>query len=395
MMKKVLIFLAVLTVILLTGCGENDTPKKVNAAIVIGTHANGGGVPVYSEELVDSVRSVCLTYGHISIVSSEGSPAVIGDYDIPEPAKDGLSEAKLQHIAEEYVGQFLSMIANHAATSEEVDTIEAITLAARTLTGIEGEKYLIVCDSGLSTAGYLNFSTSNILHSSPEAVKEELTAKNAIPALDGVNVVWIGLGDVSLPQETLSAKEKDNLRAIWQGILEAAGTSSVTFSSALPVQAKEGLPHVTPVPVEGVHSVSVFPEPVTLDDTQVGFIGDTAQYRDPEQAIEALTPVAEALSMAPEAKILIIGTTATGDETFCQQLSEDRCAAVKATLLELGVDDAQMQTIGLGFHDPWHVEDCNEDGSLIESLAVRNRKVLIMDAYGEGVSEIFEGTMVH
>lgn len=396
-MKKILILvIAVIMAILLTGCGgDNIVPKKVNAAIVIGTHANGGGVPIYSEELVDSVRSVCLTYGHISMVSSEGSPAVIGDYDIPEPAKDGLSEAKLQHIVEEYVTQLLPLIANHTATSEEVDTIEAITLAARTLTGIEGEKHMIVCDSGLSTTGYLNFAASDILHSSPDAIIEELTKKQAIPSLDEVNVVWIGLGDVSLPQETLSAKEKDNLRTIWQGILEESG-ASVKFSSALPAGAKEGLPYVTPVPVEGVRSVSVLSEPITLDDTQVGFIGDTAQYRDSKTAIETLTPVAQALKEAPQMKILIVGTTATGREDFCRKLSEDRALTVKSTLIDLGVDENQiLKAVGLGFHDPWHVDDRNGNGYLIESLAVENRKVVILDAYGEGVSKILEEAMVH
>ena len=52
-------------------------------------------------------------------------------------------------------------------------------------------------------------------------------------------------------------------------------------------------------------------------------------------------------------------------------------------LISKGISAERIITIGLGYHDPWHIDDLDENGVQIEELACQNRKVLIMDMNSE------------
>ena len=108
----------------------------------------------------------------------------------------------------------------HKADDEEVDLLTALTLAARTVHSKNTTpNTIVVVDSGLSTAAPLDFTQEGMLEADPADVVQSLTDQDALPDLDGIAVVWQGMGDTEAPQESLSNGQRKNLEAIWTAIL--------------------------------------------------------------------------------------------------------------------------------------------------------------------------------
>ncbi len=140
----------------------------------------------------------------------------------------------------------------------------------------------------------------------------------------------------------------------------------------------------------------VFEEPFELNETQVMFVVNQAEFIDETAAKEALKPVADAILAHPEASILIAGTTATdGTQESCVSLSNERAEAVKNLLVSaFGVPESQIQTIGLGYADDPFVRGADRipegdvNGQFVESEGAKNRRVVVMDAESEIAKQI-------
>lgn len=128
----------------------------------------------------------------------------------------------------------------------------------------------------------------------------------------------------------------------------------------------------------------VFETPFEINETQVQFVPDTAEFIDRAKAEEVLKPVADAILAAPDHSVMIAGTTATyGDQASSVELSEKRAEAVKELLADTyGVPESQMESIGLGYElDPFERgKDIDGNGNFVESEAKKNRRVVILDA---------------
>ncbi len=86
-------------------------------------------------------------------------------------------------------------------------------------------------------------------------------------------------------------------------------------------------------------------------------------------AVQALTDVGDILAKYPEDRIRIVGNTdSRGPESFNEELSLRRAAAVKNVLLSRGVQEEQMLVLGLGESRP--VAD-----NSTEAGRARNRRV--------------------
>ena len=270
------------------------------------------------------------------------------------------------------------------AKVEEVDTLEAIRLAANSLKTItEGDKYLVIADTGLSTTGYVNFCADDLFNTPTEDIAQALEDEKAIPDLEGVHVTWLYAGQVAEPQQTLSEVQKDKLIEIWSAILEKAGAASIDFrpdsASSTPYT---DLPNVSTVNADD-RDIHITPLPkMILDSESVSFVGDQAVFEDENQAKQAISGVAQTLLAHPDNQVYVVGCTASlpGKEAFCHNLSEDRAQAVVDVLKELGVPEEQMTAVGMGNQAPWHLEDLDAAGKQIESIAQQNRCVVVLDS---------------
>lgn len=390
-----LLTLALWAAACLSACGGGQAAEPVHLAVAAGVHANAGDIQADSETITGSLYRACYGYrsgsGSVTMIRVDGSPQVVFQSAIPVLKTQGLDQAKLDQIARGYADQLQAALGEIRAQTGEVDVLKSLELASQALAGKEGEKLLLVLDPGLPTAGYLDLARDpGWLEADPRELADALTAEAAIPDLEGVDVCWCYCGQTAPPQPELSQRQKDSLMALWEAVLRAGGAASVTFAPDFAGLPLEGLPAVSLVEA-GERTLSYTPmETIVLDAGQVEFIGDTARYADEAAAAAALERVAGDLLAHPDNRVLLVGSTATGANAgFCDELSRARAAAVAESLRANGVPDSQIAgVLGLGYRDPWHIDDLDASGRQIEALARQNRKVLILDAAGEDAARV-------
>lgn len=385
---------ALAALILLTGCDAagHDFPdnEEYHCAICMGSHVNA---PVVNLALVeDEIYRACISGGAVTLVVVDGQPFPI-HIDIPTP-EPGLSEAKYEQIASQYAAQIMETASKLCAKTEEVDTLQAVQLAARALESARSEsgkpltRELILIDSCLSTQGALSFVGSDIARLDSQQITDQLRQMDAIPALEAVDVYVYSLGDVANDQAPLSQLERNNLRGIWESILSESG-ANVHMRNDLPLTMSYDvtmLPDVSEVEVqsetvdlteaEKVGQILEDGDKLSFSDEVIRFEPGSGVLTDAGQAAEQLAPVAEYLRSSGE-EVLICGTTACwGGEDYCMKLSQERGEAIRWVLTELGVEAECMTVVPLGYgYADFYTDDQNPDGSLNGDIAPLNRNV--------------------
>ncbi len=410
-MKKVITLIMVCTMVLatvagLTGCssGNNDTAaEKAAVCYVLANTANSQGLNLNSPMVQDTVYDTVRNYGYISVVNADGIPDIVfaSSFDIDDKYKSA-SKDKLDMDARSKTTNLITGMQGVIATDPEVDYLEALRLAVRSMASLEGydSKTIVVIGTGLSTTGVLDFQ-NNLISAEPATVVELLKEKSEIPDFSGMTVYWQQMGDVAAPQASLTAAQRNKLQQIYGGIVEAGGGTFVYNNIiANPVNADTSYPAVTPVELPADTPISfepeildtedneyVFIEPVVLTEEQVTFIGDKAEYLHPEEAESVLKPIAEYL-IDNDVTILLCGTTA-GDtnSAYTMELSQARAETVKQTLVDLGVYPEHIIAVGLGSTDPWHVYGIPTS----DKAASCNRKTVLLDASSQTAQEILAG----
>ena len=408
-MKKRNVFISVILVMTLcismvcfmTGCSDTGN-EEIALAVVGSPHSNEPGFPLDAASIKDKLYNCCYAYGSVSFITNDGNPKVAYQTDIPKPEKSGLSENKKKTIATNYTSQLLKELSKLNSDVSEVDTLKAITYASKTLSSSSpsADKVLVIMDNGLSTVGYLDF-TKGLLYADTKSIVDALNKAEAIPDLTDVNVVWMYLGQTAAPQQELSEVQKHKLEEIWRTTLTEGGAKSIEFVNDIASDEPDNnLPSVSVVDVqnrsidietskEPVEIIIEEPiETIVLDNTSVRFIGDKAEFVDYEEASSVLAQYAQILLEHPNNKVYVIGTTATGSTDFCNKLSVNRANAVCQVLISYGVPESQLIPLGMGYEDPWHIDDVDDNGKQIEEYACQNRKVLIVDVNGDDASKL-------
>ena len=385
-MKKIISVVLVLT-LSLTLCGAlsacTTTTNSVNESLalsfVLGVRRNFPGISSNAQSIYDSVLEVCTNYGEVSYAVVEGTPEQTKTITLEKSDKN-LSDAKIKEIAKRNASDIVNGFASLKAETPEVDTLQTIRLSANALKAstIDNKK-LVVYDNGLCTTGLLSQLKYNVL------AIDKLEQLHALPDLEAVDVLWIGLSCISGEQHAIPDSYKFKLETLWRAIIERSG-GKVTFDST-PVTGEEtdGLPHVSVVefPSDDLglgNMVSVTDTSVyKLDEGTCKFIGDKAELVNVEAAGKAVEPFVEYLKSNPGEKILIAGTTAKVGNGDGIELSYQRTQTVKKMLLDSGVREEQIECIGLGCTDNClRVEDHNADGTLNEKMAAQNRAIYII-----------------
>lgn len=409
-MKKTiaLILSLVCTLALMTGLAgctsssnaNSDVSGKAAVCYVIANTANSQGLNMNSPLVQDTVYTTIRNYGYIAVVNTDGVPDVVlaNSFDIDAKYKSA-SKDKLDMDARAKATNFVVGMQSVIANDPEVDYLEALRLAVRSLASLEGydSKNIIVLGTGLSTIGNnLNFC-NNLISADPSTVVDMLKEKSEIPNFSGITIYWQQMGDVAAPQQPLTSAQRNKLQQIYGGIVEAGGGTFVYNDiMANPVNECVEYPSVTPVDLPADTPISFEPEiletneenvlkePWVLTEEMVTFIGDKAEYLHPDEAVNTLKPIAEYLTNNQVA-ILLCGTTAgDNDSGYTMTLSKDRAETVKQTLVELGVDADRIVAVGLGSSDPWHVSGI----ATSDKAASVNRKVVLLDAASETAMSI-------
>lgn len=388
----------------LTGCGDQtsaETTSSMNAVCyAIAPTANSQGLNMSSPLVQDTIYDTILEYGYISVVVVDGEPEMVAadSYDIDAQYKKA-SQEKLKTDARAKATNLIAYMESQVANDAQVDYLEGLRMAVRSLSSLEGydSKTIVVIGTGLSTQGTLNFQ-NNLLSVEPEAVLDQLEEKNEIPDFTGISVVWQQMGDVASPQENLSQTQRKRLQEIWSGIVERGGgtfvyndimANPVDTEVSYPAVDTVDLPTETPIGFEetmfDTEGESVLEEPVMLTEEQVSFVPDKSTYLNEEEAVETIQPIADYLIEHEQITVLLAGTTA-GDEDsdYTMTLSQERADAVRDTLIQFGVDESRIVTVGLGSSDPWHVYGAGYEGS----IASGNRKVVLLDASSDTAKDI-------
>ncbi len=380
-------FLILVLMLTLTGCGKNNTQntKETSAiSLVLGNHKYFPKINLRAESVYQKIYDACYSYGDCSLVVVDGNPYVAASYNITKPDAS-IDNAKRKQIAKRNSEQIVSDGSVAFAKTSEIDTLSAIVCSSALLKSSSANvKEMLVYDSGFSTAGLLDFSNENLIEVEPAMIVERLSELHALPELNGIKVVWTGLGEVCDEQDELSTTYKYNLKNIWKEIIIAAGGVVEFIDVPLSVTSKsEQLPSCKTIPIiqDTLEISDGITKPIKFGEDTIKFIGDRAIYVNDEDAEKALQPIAEFLNSNAHKKILIVGTTASaGKEDSCQKLSEERANACKNTLVKMGVSESQIKTLGLGRKECFlRVNDLNSEGKLIETLASENRAVYIFD----------------
>lgn len=406
-MKKICsIIIAVICIIAamlaLNGCSgtskHETTVNKAAVCYVVANTANSKGLNFNSPLVQDTAYSTIRNYGFIAVINADGNPEVVhaASYDIEEKYKSA-SKEKLDMDARSKATNLILSMQTLTADDPEVDYLESLRMAARTLSSLEGydSKSIVCLGTGLSSTGVMNFN-NNLISAEPETVVTMLNERSEIPDFSGVTVYSQQLGDVASPQEDLSSAQRIKLEKIY-GLLVETGGGVFKYNDIIanPVDTTKTYPTVTPVilpkdsPIiieEVKFEKDALDEPVFLTEEKVAFVADKAEFLNPEEATDILKPIADFLLANTEIHIMLAGTTAGDkDSDFTMILSQQRADTVKNALVALGVDESRIVTVGLGSEkDPWHVWDAGFDGA----AASGNRKVVLLNASSERAESI-------
>ncbi len=391
MMKKtirvyVYSIIALILASFITGCNcKNSNIQEGNIILVVGLHNN---VPAYDyDSFKNEIENVAFNGGKVILIDTSGSSAKSMDVYIEAP-NSGYPTVKINQIATYNTNQVMKMLKGKGGCDIENNTLEALNLAARSVNS--SNDTVIILDSGLQTTGELNFC-DGWLYSKETANEIAELLKDDIPDFKGASVNWYYLGDVREPQETLSGSDRQRLRDIWEAILGKSNCDFTFETEVPPSDSFTQFGYVTPVEINPQKNTPTLISTTIIDESKLNFVGDKATFIDEEKANEALLEVANILNEYPDNSVYVIGTTATGNnKDFCKGLSEARAQAVVSKLNEFGVENKRMIPIGLGFEDPWHEDDVDQNGRQIEKIAKNNRKVIIIDTKSEEATRLFE-----
>lgn len=385
----------------ITGCGEKA--EELHVAVVGGACANSAQVNL--KKVQEYIMEACESYGSVNMIVADGKPFQSAEIDIPDQSKQGLSEKKQRDIAASQTEQMMCLLNECRAKSEEVDLLSAIDLGARALYASgDGRKEMVISHSGLTTEGILDFTQGCFGSSKAEDVTAYLKEEGAIPDLNGIHVIWVGLGDTVDPQPELSSKDKTYLMELWETILREGG-AEIEFAQDLPMETKQDstLPKVSIVTL--LQPASAISEAMSdvekagdamfiLDEETVHFKPGSEELLSGENEVKTLLQeMILYMTSHPSYQILLAGTTASaGTQEELVELSEKRCNTIREIFIKSGVSEEQVKIIGLGYENhPYYVPDVDENGELIEEIAEKNRAVIILPLASEAAQALMNG----
>ena len=419
MLKRFFIsFISVITVLILNSCGPDPLNPPPNAVVIIlGRHANANAFSdSYYDVGLKGIIEDTVYGGYIGVIIGDGNPREIARYDYFKPEAKTEKERDLQIYEDSNrVLNFLKNERNRAEVPEN-DLLKAIQEAHRMLNVFDDiasnekrkikNRQIIIMDNGIVTKGDIHFISRGInrINFRETAAFEEfindltgeLYTDKLIPDLSGVNITFMGLGDVANPQEELPNYIKDGLKNLWTSIFNKGNANRVDFKDyprgTRPNEYlidNTGFPYVTPIRFERFINRN---EPIIVYSDEVSFVANSANYVNQENAellLRSYTELLNSYLRQTGAKIYIVGSMAEyprGERST--DLSTRRAMTVRDTLVKFGLPEDRLEAFGLGINYPDR-EDEWLNNVFNEAIAKNNRKVvLIPSQFTDKVREV-------
>lgn len=377
-----------------TGCsGKVSNEETSNTVYIVGRHANAQPPAINESTIESSVQSAIDNNTLLSVIELDGNPTVEKDNRFKFNLKKNVSSTIKKKYVSKMTNKVIETFNNLTPKVAEVDILKAIKIAANELNSSDANtdyaKHIVVYSTGVQTTGLIDMTKFNIL-SSKETVNEvveQLSAKQALPNLEGITIDWYNLNQVSGEQKEFTAKMESNNEYLWGTLIAKAG-GKVDFKSDN-ATADDRTNYDVGVSVVPVTEDSLNVQEYNKDSSvvfttdEIAFKSDSVEFVDEKQASQAVTKIINYMLYNKDYNLLLAASTATvPPQNKCESFSKKRAEAVKSLIISRSdnqIDSSRITTIGMGYENPYHVSDTSKNGSLIEEKAKQNRAVYAMN----------------
>ena len=244
-----------------------------------------------------------------------------------------------------------------------------------------GSKMVInVISSGLNPTGLLAGS-SDLLNADANDIANQLASMGALANFSGIEVHFYGLGQAS-GEQVIPSSIAAKLQSLYPTLVEATGGVAIVEPDVLTrLGCDADLPTVSTIDFEQ-DSLS-FPHlergqsaQVVLNETVLAFVGDSAEFIDPDQAKATLADLAGTITSNSGATVLVEGYTAASpafSRDDLVDLSQHRAEAVRDALIAAGVNPGSIEAIGRGDEGATSMNT----GTFDETAAKDDRRVVV------------------
>lgn len=395
-MKKIIALVLALILVgaTFTGCsGKVSNEETSNTVYIVGRHANAQPPAINNSTIESSVQSAIENNTLFSVIELDGSPSVEKDNRFTFNLKKNVSSTIKKKYVSKMTNKVIECFDNLTPRVAEVDILKAIEIAANELNSSDANtdyaKHIVVYSTGVQTTGLIDMTKFNILSSKEtvDEVVEQLSAKQALPNLEGITIDWYNLNQVSGEQKELTAEMKANNEYLWETLISKSG-GKVDFKSDN-ATADDKTNYDVGVSVVPVTEDSLNIEEYNKDSSvvfttdEIAFKSDSVEFVDEKQASQAVTKIINYMLYNKDYNLLLAASTATvPPQNKCESFSKKRAEAVKSLIISRSdnqIDSSRITTIGMGYENPYHVSDTSKNGRLIEEKAKQNRAVYAMN----------------
>ncbi|QUO21864.1 OmpA family protein [Clostridiaceae bacterium Marseille-Q4143] len=118
---------------------------------------------------------------------------------------------------------------------------------------------------------------------------------------------------------------------------------------------------------------------VSIGEDKCLFLPDSAEFVNIEEVKATLKSIIELVNQDSSISLGFCGTTAkAGTAEGCRKLSMEWASAVERLMCQMGLNKERVGSVmGLGYENPYYLNDQNADGSLNEKITCNNRAVII------------------
>ena len=419
MKKKYTIFLSTLMILLslltltscsiktknTNNCSDVDASTDVSSLVVTDVYILIGNVsnsmvPDFSV-IRSEVNNAMKAGGNYYVFFLDGAPKQNSQSGKFEQYKKTGKKA-----AEEFYSkrteEFLSMLQSATPQADDTDILEGLMIVSDIMNSSisTNEKKLFIFSSGVSTSGYIDFSSDSKLLSTWDSSHIITGLKNAasLPIFKNVEINWFGIGYTEAPQQEISRKNIEKLKELWLQILNEESINEKFDKSIFKITTNRNHTEEEKKQLKKVKTVC-FQEDEDLFgyflEKEMGFLPGKATLQSKEKAIKTLKAFAKQINESKSEKFLIVGTTAHDDSRIKRlKLSKERAEVIKRILISNGISAKKLVSIGIGTEeiglDGFIIDDLNKDGTLNDE-AQKNRRIEIMNEDSSRAQAIIQG----